>query len=180
MCGWQCQGRAEGKEKEEGGRSPKAQAETIISKSSETLRDSCSSHGGEWARGQKDGEMGSTAQGLIAAETLEKRWRARQSREGWGADRYHSPGPQHRKSFIFGSACCQLPLSTQKKSRTLIQLWKILRKTACTQHMRPVKIHLNTICVPLYTLHISVGPAIISLLSTVCRFNTASSLFAYL
>lgn len=152
-------GRRKGEEEEEGGRALQGNGERKDLPASRvkhcmiqaTVR-------GEWARGQRDGARGrqsmSGGRACGLQETVGERWREWRSREGWRADRCHSPGPQHRKSFILGSGCCRLPLSPPERSQSL-QLptfaWSC-DKTAPTKCIRPVKTpeydysltHINT------------------------------------
>ena len=120
--GWQCQGMVEGMERKErkvGGRLGRGRIYQQIEWNIVWFRPHAVG-GGEWARGQREGGGEAWVErGLVdCQETVGERLREWRGREGWRADRCHSPGPQHRKSFILGSACCRLPLSTPERSHS--------------------------------------------------------------
>lgn len=108
--------------------------------------------GGSGQEGKRDGEGEWVL--VDRKETVGERWREWRSREGWRADRCHSPGPQHRKSFILGSACCRPPPSFPERSQSL-QLpnfgWSC-DKTAPTQCIRQDIRRYRRLCISDYVM----------------------------
>lgn len=129
LCGWQCQGSVNKRERQKRklgghpggfGRGIYQQMEWNICVIQAPVIWGSGQEGKGMQRGEAKHEL---REGLWTVKRQpSERWREWQSREGWRADRYHSPGPQHRKSFIFRSARCQLPLSTPWRSHTVTQL----------------------------------------------------------
>lgn len=127
VCGWQCQGMVEegkGRRRWWEGIPEACREGGLTSKSSETLCDSGPSWG-EWvckrAKGWREKEGGGKAS--MSA----------------GSASGHSPGSQHRKSFILESACCRLLLSTLQQSQSvqLLNFWSCV-KPAPTQSTKLV------------------------------------------